>query len=344
MCIRDSYFVIESKRDLHSLSLNAQSNIESVRKEHETAIYRNLLVPPSFPLTTGLNLSIGYRLRNGNFADLWSAIMENGKDRKIQFYDDEVKLALINGKAKALLHRLNLDSFEKIGIVHSIDTVDGFTLFLSGLLGSIHDIIPWFLNSIPRKNLGIDVLFVENWNSVKYLNGSETWYKWIVVCEDDENDRLESNVVSLSTFIGTFAEDQDFKYDPKDASDDSKTLAYITNTMQETTSFTQMCLVSSVSAFIKSFPLDHEISKKDHLTICTNSHWRHGLAIQVWTKLLAVLLHGGSASFQRDPISLKNLHQGTTLLMISGDASLLSHILSQSKGFWTSLSLSLIHI
>lgn len=96
-----NYFVIESKRDLHSLSLNAQSNIESVRKEHETAIYRNLLVPPSFPLTTGLNLSIGYRLRNGNFADLWSAIMENGKDRKIQFYDDEVKLALINGKAKA---------------------------------------------------------------------------------------------------------------------------------------------------------------------------------------------------------------------------------------------------
>lgn len=30
--------IIESKRDLHTISLNAQSNADPVRKEHETAV------------------------------------------------------------------------------------------------------------------------------------------------------------------------------------------------------------------------------------------------------------------------------------------------------------------
>lgn len=335
--------IIDSKRDLHTISLNAQSNVESVRKEHETAIYRNLLVPASFPLTTGLNLSLGYRLRNGNFGDLWSAIMTNGKSTVLQFHTEETTLTRINGIAKRIVAKVESIGAKKIGIATSIDSSMGFSVGVAGLMLSLKDCIPWFLHSIPRNDLEVDIIFINDWESVKYLNGSEKWYQWIIVCDRSIKHRndYQNNVISLKDFIGEVTDDPEFKYDPKDSGDDAKILAYISNLFGGTTSFTQMCLVSSVSSFIKSFPLGHSLGEADHLTISMSTQWRHSLSIQSWIKTLSVLLHGGSVSFSDEPRSLNDLPKDTTLLAITGNSAFLNHVLTQSKGIRTSLSKAL---
>ncbi|CDO93214.1 unnamed protein product [Kluyveromyces dobzhanskii CBS 2104] len=335
--------IIESKRDLHTISLNAQSNVESVRKEHETAIYRNLLVPTSFPLTTGLNLSIGYRLRNGNFSDLWSAIMANGGSTILQFHDEETALVKINSIAKQITERVSSLEAQKVGIATFIGSSTGFSVGVAGLMLSLESCIPWFLHSIPREDLGIDVLFINDWKSTKYLNGSEKWYKMVVVCDwsDHRSGNCSENIISIKEFIGQLNDCSNFEYDPKDSSDDAKVLTYVLNPFGGSTSFTQMCLVSSVSSFIKSFPLGHSLDENDHLTISTSSHWNHSLSVQSWTKVLSTLLHGGSVSFIKEPRSLNDLPRKTTLLAISGDSKFLDHVLTQSKGIRTSLSKAL---
>lgn len=88
-----SSFLLDFKRDLTGVALSQQSSISSVRKENETAYYRSILVPTGFPLTTGLGLSLKYKIRNGNFGDVWNAIMEVSKGKNIiKFTGREKKL------------------------------------------------------------------------------------------------------------------------------------------------------------------------------------------------------------------------------------------------------------
>lgn len=337
--------IIESKRDLHTISLNAQSNADPVRKEHETAVYRNYLVPPSFPLTTGLNLSIGYRLRNGNFGDLWSAIIANGSATSLDFDSESKSLADINGIAKKLVEKIELIGAKKIGISLSTDSFTGFSVSIGGLMLSLKNVMPLFLHTVPRTEMDIDVLLISNWKSVQFLNGSEKWYKWVVVCEESaEVEKQESfiNIISLKQFLGGKVEpDNEFLYDPKDSSDDAKVIMQISNPAGGLTSFTQMSLVSSVSSYIKSFPIGHTLSTKDQLTICPSSQWNHSICIQAWPKIFAVLLHGGSVSFRNNVKSLIDLPKETTLLMIPHDYPILKHLLNHSKGIRSSLSIAL---
>lgn len=338
-------FIIEAKRDLNTVSLNAQSNIESVRKEHETAVYRNFLVPSSFPLTTGLNLSIGYRLRNGNFGDLWGAAMTNGRGKSINFAGKSASLPLLNGRAKQVVQKLKDLQCSNIGIFVPVNTVHGFTIGLAGLQASIEDILPWFLPSIPRTDHQLDILFIQSWSSIMFLNGSEKWYKLIVVCEEESHTKpnlVASNIIALSEFVDMGKEDEIFAYEPTDASDDSKQLAYITCSSNKTTSFNQMALVSSVAAFIKNFPVDQGISDRDNLTICMNMEWKHAMALQVWTKTLSVLLHGGSVSFQDEPTNMKDILDGTTLLVLPRNAELIKNAPSYLRGLRSSLSCALL--
>lgn len=335
-------FFIDPKRDLHPVALNQQSNAAVVRKEHETAVYRNIVVPPGFPLTTGMGLSLGYKVRNGNFGDVWSASMAQSKDNYLEFAGEKHSLPKINGLAKTLLSNL-LKTFIsgsgeslRVGIVSPVYTLPGFVFSLATLMGTLKggDCVPHFLSSVPRQNLDIDILVVDTWNDILMLNGSQDWYKLIIVCDSEKPQSVSfSNVVSWSSYIEDAKDDFKFDYEPpKDNSDDNAIMSYNTNPWNQTTSFTHMCLVSSLAAFIKSFPLDTELSEKDHLTFVVDESERSVYSIQIWPKLLAVLLHGGSVSFaERTKLKTwKQFSKNTTLLSVTGRSSLLESLLNES--------------
>ncbi|EDO16364.1 hypothetical protein Kpol_1051p12 [Vanderwaltozyma polyspora DSM 70294] len=297
--------VFSFKRDLNPIALKEQASISTVRKEKETAHYRNYLVPHGFPLTTGLNLAIGYRHRNGNFADIWSTAMELAKNNSIKFtnYDREYSLPQINGMANQILNMHLANNYKQIGITVSTSTLEGFTISIAAMIGSIkNDLIPHFLSSVPRQKIeNVDVLVVNSWNSLKLLNGSESWYKLIIVCESSAerpaNLNIDFDVKSWDELIDSYVEQPEFKYtSPEDKSDDMKPFLQVTSPWNDTTSFTQMSIVSSVAAFVRSFPMDKEIQPKDTLMV-VGSLADASSSVQIWNKMLGTLLFGASLSF-----------------------------------------------
>ncbi|EJS43419.1 YHR045W [Saccharomyces arboricola H-6] len=337
-----SSFLLDFKRDLTAVALAQQSSIASVRNEHETAYYRSILVPTGFPLTTGLGLSLKYKIRNGNFGDVWNAIMEVSKGKNtIKLIRDEKSTSLgeLNGMGKRIFQKLSTENYKNIGISNSVATKEGFTLTLASMMASIKTgSVPHFLPAVPRQQVkGLDVLVIDSWRSFKLLNGSEDWYKLIIVCDDPKRaplfDSKDYRVVTWLELIDGYVNDSEFQYTPPDDnSDDKKLFAHVTSPWNGTNSFNQICLVSNIAEFIKGFPLGNELNSSERITISTKLA-SSSASLQIWGKLFAVLLHGGSASFiNHTNLDCKSL-QKTTLLFIETE-ELRKLMYSISKHNW----------
>lgn len=316
-------FYLDMKRDFTSVALNQQSNVASVRKENETAYYRNFLVPLGFPLITGLGLSLKYKIRNGNFGDVWKAIMELSGDNGIRFTNSDTRYSLstVNGISQHIFKTTLSKDVKNVGIVVAPSSLEGFVVSIASMMGSIKSSCkPHFLSAVPRQRIeDLDVLVIDSWTSYRMLNGSEEWYKLVVVCASPIAGKLPENVKSWEQLIEGYVESQTMEYEPpEDNSDDSKEFARITSPYGATTSFMQGCLVSGIASFVQGFPASHELSKSDNLAI-VGDLGNAGLSLHFWHKAFAVLLHGGSLAFLKNeslkPFSLKDI----TLLFISPD-------------------------
>ncbi|AMD22817.1 HHR048Cp [Eremothecium sinecaudum] len=341
--------IIDVTRDLNPAVLLQQSNIAPVRKEKETAVYRNLSVPIGLPLTTGLNIAIGYKFRRGNFIDIWSRTLTKGHGKnQIGFIDGEKwPLEKVNYMAKQLHKFFIRTQVKSIGIVASVATSTGFVAATAAFMASVDGCIPQFLPCIPRKKMDLDVLVIQSWELVALLDSSEKWYKVVIVCEELPSSRigLSGRMVSIaSLFQETSGLDPEFHYSPVDDTDDGKELLRFTNSYFETTSFTHTCLVSSVASFIKSFPVQFQLRETDTLTIVTEM-LEFCLSLQVWTKIFAVLLHGGSVNFICTD-DLTKIDPKTSLLFVAANASgintMLTAYLRNSNRLALSWALSLL--
>ncbi|CEP63782.1 Dde1p LALA0_S09e02388g [Lachancea lanzarotensis] len=331
-------FILETKKDLHPIALAEQANVASTRKETETAVYRNFTVPPGFPLTTGMGLSLGYRLRNGNFGDLWSSIMELSGSNYIELNGSKNSLSTLNGEAKHILKWIQHDAIEtkRIGVCIPPTEHAGFALAITGLMGSLQNVVPVFMPSVPRSRQDLHIIAVDSWETLRQMGDSCQWYERVIVCDTKKAEPTSSkptNVVSWEQLLDGCFDDGEFKYaPPQDNSDDMKVMAVNKSSFGSATTFTHMALVSSVAAFIKSFPLHHELSSHDHISILLDNRSTAQDPIQIFPKLLATLLHGGSVSIQSLPVSgtLEHcLNRNTTLLQIAEDSALLDSQLKQ---------------
>ncbi|CUS23703.1 LAQU0S11e02366g1_1 [Lachancea quebecensis] len=331
-----SKLVINSRRDLHPIALNGQANVGPTRKEKETAVYRNFTVPPGFPLSTGLGLSMGYKLRNGNFGDIWSNIMSLSARNYVELSGREYSVKKINALAKCLSKFVIQQSGSgRLGIAAPIFELPGFTVAIAGFMSSLSNVVPVFLTSVPRSKQELDILAIDSWTTFHQMNGSCEWYKIIIVCNENTGQppqTIPQNVVTWKDLVSDQADDPVFEYaPPKDNCDDAKLLAITSSPWNLNTSFSHMALVSSVSAFIKSFPMDNEISGKDHLTVVIEEATKYYYPIQVWTKLLTTLLHGGSTSIlfiKPNETDLQSrINEKTSLLQIDSSSPLLDSIL-----------------
>lgn len=342
-------FFLDLKRDFSSVALQQQSNIGSVRKENETAYYRNFLVPLGFPLITGLGLSLKYKIRNGNFADVWKAIMELAEKNTIRFTDEpkEYTLDVVNGMAKHFLKTQLSEEYMNVGIAVSPSTLPGFVITIASMMGSIEQSsVPHFLAAVPRQRIdSIDVLIIDSWRAYRMLNGSEKWYKLVIVCEARSSEaayNVHDNTISWDESIEGFKKDAEFEYTPPaDNSDDSKFLAFTTSSYNATTSFAQRCLVSGIASFIQGFPSGQELSNKDSLAVVGNLG-DVSSSIHFWHKAFAVLLHCGSLSFINKPsISLSSLSNSTLLFIEPSDlVKIVEEINSKGTSFTQRLRLS----
>lgn len=331
---------LNANRDFTSVALSQQSNVGGTRKENETAHYRNFLIPLGFPLITGLGLSLKYKIRNGNFGDVWKAIMELSEKNYVEFANEDKRYSLdaINGMALHILETQLPKDTKNVGIVASPSTLPGFVITLASMMGSIKaSFRPNFLSSVPRaKNEDLDVLVIDSWSAYRMLNGSDEWYKLVVVLESQPPQDLPSNIRTWDQLVEGYQESAVFDYTPpEDNSDDTKLWAYTTSAWNATTSFTQGCLVSGISSFIQNFPAGHELSGKDHLTV-VSTLGDSSLAIHLWHKAFAVLLHGGSLSFMSaKALSLPALNN-TSLLFI--EPSDLMNVLKEMEVSKTSIA------
>lgn len=327
--------IIDNKRDLSDIALNEQSNITSVRKNNETALYRNFLVPIGFPLTTGLGLSLGYKIRNGNFMDVWKAIMDVTVEKKnfIKFLGEKYTIPQLNGMANHIMETVyeKYDA-KQVGVNISTSTHQGFVISIASMIYSIKNAngngLLHYLTSVPRQRMeDIDVLVIDSWQSFRMLNNSENWYKLIIVCDDnnsvlkpDNLDQLD-NVKTWKQIITGYSSEAHFIYEPpKDNSDELKLLLNITTSANKTSSFNQLNLVSSISAFIKTFPLNNELTSMDNITQISDSFAVAKTNLQIWPKLLAVLLHGGSAQLLTENSFCLDDIKDTTLLVATPSA------------------------
>ncbi|AGO09864.1 AaceriAAL126Cp [[Ashbya] aceris (nom. inval.)] len=341
------HVILDAKRDLQKAALAEQASIAPVRKEGETAIYRNMLVPMGFPLTSGLNLSKGYQFRRGNFGDIWSAALGVGKGENYICFADGVRwtVGTIDHAAKQLRVYFMQEELAQVGIVPSVSTRGGFICAIAAFMVSLDGGVAHFLPAVPRKDPGLDVLVIDSWEVAARLNGSERWYKRIIVCDrSPKPNGLPTNAISLYDLTDDEETDDAFGYECSDDGDDNKEFLRISNVSMETTSFLQGCLVSSVANFIKTFPMAQNLSARDKLTIVLD-HLEDSLALQMWSKLFAVLLHGGSIAFV-ETSDLTTISSSTTLLVVSGQAQgikdLVSVQLQKCNRFMFSWAISLL--
>lgn len=256
------------------------------------------------------------------------------------------------GKINAIAKRLRGELIDKIGtgrlgIMANTFEFPGFTLAIAGLMSSLNDVVPVFLSSIPRSKQDIDVLAIDSHKTLELMNGSDGWYKLIILCEDRAQKKTQSlppNVVYWQDLIGEETEDLEYNYTPpSDNSHDQKVTIITSSPWNLATSFSHMALVSSVSAFIKSLPMGHELTGEDHLTVIVDDKTKTTFPTQVWTKLLATLLVGGSASITyakpNDKLQ-KVLNSDTTLLQIAENSPLLDDLLQNRKSLLQKIRLA----
>lgn len=345
--------ILDSQRDLSKVALSQQANVTVVRKSNETALYRNFMIPLQFPLNTGLALSLGYKIRNGNFGDIWNAIMDINKSF-ISFDNKQYSLPDINGICFQFIKHLdqfcnnigkNSDDTKGnshkstivVGITVPITSLPGFIISISCMIKTIlckkDDImiIPQLVTRIPRlkQSNNIDILVINSQKDLKMLNDSKSWYSKIIICDDtilEKNDD-HSNVVLWKELVRNYSPMKSFEYTPPlDNSDELKPFINISSKYSTgITCFNQLNLVSSLSTFIKSFPVNHELNSKDILTILSDPNDLE-FQLQTWTKIFAVLIHGGSIIMHNlDPSSssssfdINNIDQKTTLLFIDSN-------------------------
>lgn len=330
-------------RDLDPIALKQQSNIGAVRKKEESAIYRNFLIPNGLPLVSGLNLSNGYKLRNGNFADLWSAIMKtSSKDaaayssmKFINTNDTSYSLPRINHISNMVLEKLqpyvhNSPREIKVGIAMPLSTFEGFVSAIAIMKANIlWPVVPIFFHSVPRQSIDkMDVLIVDTWDTFKlFSEHSFSNCSNILVWESINNfpgniNHNRVNVESLHDCSTTLVEDPNYEYifDTSKISDDHKVFAYLMSPKSQITKFMQTSLMSSVGSFIKSFPLNQQLTAEDSLTIISNK-LSPGLLFNQLDKIFSVLLFGGSLSFidASQQFSLNAL-KDTTLLSVNSNS------------------------
>ncbi|KAL6928528.1 hypothetical protein ACO0SA_003271 [Hanseniaspora valbyensis] len=280
------------------------------RLEKESPTMNNVLannINNSINLIDGLKLRVpdrSYQHRCGNFLDIYELITEFDKI-------DDYKV----GKIVKFFQSKS----GRIGLVYDVTNKNGILTILGMLRAVLENNINSsdeqklelvILDNVPRfKDDSISYLVLDDLKDIRFLNGSEKWYKEVLVVNDISTTGT-TNILSINDVTDSIPfNEKIITLNNYLMLDNNKLFEY------NDTTFTQNNLVSAISSFLSILPSGHFLTKNDVLTVLVDFENKSFNNVQLFFKALMMLMTGGKVNFIRlSENEETNIPKETTLL------------------------------
>ncbi|XBW36008.1 hypothetical protein QEN19_001583 [Hanseniaspora menglaensis] len=287
------------------------------RLEMESPIMNNVIannINNSINLIDGLKLRVperSYKYRCGNFLDLYEQILSFGR---IDDYKIGKMVKYFEAKSG------------KIGLVYDIASETGIETLLGCLRAVIENNLVSsdekklelvILDNVPRtQDKSISYLVLDELKDIRFLNGSEKWYKGIVVFDEKFSNNSFTNIdTPISIRSSIHFNKNIITLENYLKLDNNKLFEY------NDTVFTQNNLVSAVSSFLSILPSGHFLNEFDVLTVLLNSSEKTFSNIQLVFKVLSVLMTGGKVNLVKISENFDvNIPKNTTILQFNSQS------------------------
>ncbi|AWU75077.1 uncharacterized protein C5L36_0B03280 [Pichia kudriavzevii] len=111
------HHIIRELREIDPVLLNHQSSISETRKPSESAIYRSVDVPHGVSVTRGLNLSVGYKIRDGCLKDIWHLALRSAGKSHTTITLGKHRYTI--GQVNTLLHQIK-ETLDNLGNIEAV--------------------------------------------------------------------------------------------------------------------------------------------------------------------------------------------------------------------------------
>ncbi|QPG77157.1 hypothetical protein FOA43_004562 [Brettanomyces nanus] len=312
--------------DISPSFLERQSSVGPTRKQGESTAYRSVDVPHGLPLTGGLRIRIGYKLRDGCLKDIWSIALKGTSDTPdsstastlIQF-DNGVQLSI--GRINHLIHIISsklekLTQSDKIGIFSDYLSPQSVLLTLSCFFVSEKTLVNF--NSLPKQPVeDLDLIIVDKAHYQKVLS---LGFSKVIVIGDVEDPNVVSFDESIVPIETSIKSSSDYSYKPNEEYMDFNNQPYTEINDFREVHFFQRSFVSAIGARLLSLPTDFSWSESDSLLIGVSSMIDPCSKNALITNLLCGLLSRVSKITIRSEDKLQSVDQyvsDATILAIS---------------------------
>ncbi|VEU21910.1 DEKNAAC102914 [Brettanomyces naardenensis] len=257
--------------DISPAFLQRQSSVGPTRKSNESAAYRSVDVPHGLPLTGGLRIRIGYKLRDGCLKDIWDIALKGGnKEASVVFPDDlELTIGQINTVINSIADKLAeiTEDTDKIGIFSDFLSTESILLALSCFFISERTLVNYnSIPSSPAKDVRLMVVDKRHADKVKGMG-----FKRVIVIEGGStgekgstgDGELPSIFPSLKEPSPTFSS----SYSPNEQYMQFNNQPYSEINDFRQVDFFQRNFVSTVASRLLSLPAGFEWSESDSVLI-----------------------------------------------------------------------------
>ncbi|KAG7910857.1 hypothetical protein KL906_001237 [Ogataea polymorpha] len=112
--------LVSNLRDIGTVALEKQASISATKKPGESAVYRSVDVPHGLPLTTGLRIQTGYKIRDGILKDIWHQALQ--KDTVLEVGGATRSIRQINGMILHLAQQMDQHNVgPRVGLNSGLD-------------------------------------------------------------------------------------------------------------------------------------------------------------------------------------------------------------------------------
>lgn len=247
-------FYVDASKDVNEAYLNQQSIVDATKKPGESAIYKSNKLDHPTGLRVGLDIRYDhYKLRNGNFCDLWELLVNGNKREKHEITVNGRSMGVfdINGRVCKFSQYLQDNKVKKLGISGELfmKNLDVFIVLVACL---ITQTTVCFYSDKPIFD-DIDLHIISKEQESRFLSEK-------VLFVESRVQNSISLVVSEAKEIAYFTNEYSSQKDRGIA------LEFVTRVgpkMLKRVIFTQANLVSGIASTIKHLPLSEVLSNND---------------------------------------------------------------------------------
>ncbi|KAG7868919.1 hypothetical protein KL918_001562 [Ogataea parapolymorpha] len=112
--------LVSNLRDIGTVALEKQASVSPTKKPGESAVYRSVDVPHGLPLTTGLRIQTGYKIRDGILKDIWHQALQT--DTVLEIGGARRSIRQVNGMILHLAQQMDQHNVgPRVGLNSGLD-------------------------------------------------------------------------------------------------------------------------------------------------------------------------------------------------------------------------------